>query len=57
MREVDQRYLENTVGIPLVYLEALDGHGGSRVFPIAYFREHAVVETRPNAYELLLKNV
>ena len=57
MRKADRRYLEDPVGVPLVHLEALDGHKGSRVFPIAHVCEPAVVTNPPDAQELLLEKV
>ena len=56
MREVDWEHLENPVGISFVHLETLDGHGGSQVFPAAYFRVPAVVTNPPKA-GLLSENV
>lgn len=57
MHEVDQRYLEDPVEIPLVHPETLDGHGASQVFPIAHVREPTTVINSPNVCELLLKNI
>jgi len=55
--EVDQKYLEHLVGVPLVHLETLDGHGQSQVFALAHVCKSTVVVIPPNAYELLSKDI
>jgi hypothetical protein len=57
MHDVGCKYLENTVGISLVHLETLDGHGGSQVFSVAHVCEPTVVVNVPDAYEVVLKDV
>ena len=55
--EVDQKYLENVVGVPLVHLETLDGHGKSQVFALAHVCKSTVVVNPINAYELPSKDI
>jgi len=55
--KADQRYLENLVGVPLVHLETLDGHGQSQVFALAHFCEPTVVVNPPNTYEFPSKDI
>ena len=57
MRGDSRMYLENSVRIPLVHLETLDGHGESQVFSFAHVRGPTVVAYSSNAYEFLLKNI
>jgi len=56
-REVDQRYLEHPVGIPLIHPEAFDSYGQPRVFSIAHVCEPGVVMDSPSSYELPSENV
>ena len=56
MSEVDQRYLESSVGIP-VHPEGFDGHRGSQVFSVTYICKPAAAANLPKAYGLLLNNV
>ena len=57
MREVDRTHLERRVGISLVYLEVLYGHGAPRVLSITHDRECTPVINQSNAYELLSENI
>ena len=60
MREicrVDKSYLENTVRVPLVHLEAFDSYGQSLILSAAHFRETPVVTDLPNTYVLLLEGI
>jgi len=57
MCEIELKYLENTVEIPLVCLELFDGHPGSQVFSVAHFCAPTAVANPPDAYELPLEDV
>ena len=57
MCEVERRYLENPVGVPLAHPEMLDGHGGAQILSIAHVCESTVVINPPDVYELLLDDV
>jgi len=56
---VDQRYLEYPIGIPLIRFEAFNGDGELevRVLPIPHVREPAAAMNSPDAYKLLPENV
>ena len=55
--EVDQKYLEHSVGFPLLHLETFDGYGQPRVCSLAHLCEPGVAMDPPDAYELPLENV
>ena len=55
--KIDQRYLENLVGVTLVHLEVLDGDGTSRVFSVAHVCESTVVVNTSDVYDLVLENI
>lgn len=62
MLAVNDKYLENSIGLPLVHLEALglqvlDGYGASQVFTVAHVCEPTAVLDAPNTYRLLVKNI
>jgi len=54
---VDEMYLENTLVIPLVHLEAFDGHMTSRVLSVTYVCKPTIVADPLHAYELLSNGV
>lgn len=57
MCEIDQRYLENLVGISLIHPEALDGHRRSQVFSVAHVCKSAVVVNHPDVYGFVSEDI
>lgn len=55
--KVDRGYLENIVGVPLVHLEVLDGHGISQVFSVTHVCESTMVVNTSNVCDLVLENI
>lgn len=55
--EVDQRYLEHFVGIPLVHFEVFDGHGASQVLTVAHFCESTVFMETSDVCDLVLEDI
>ena len=58
MGKAGQRYLENLVGISLVYLEAFDGYEVSLILSVGHIGEPAVATNPANrTYKILPKKV
>ena len=56
-KEVNRRYLESPVMIPIVHPKAFDSHGTSFVFSVAHICAPTMIANLPNAYEILLENI
>jgi len=57
MHKIDERYLENTLVIPLVDLEAFDGHRTFQVLSVTHVCKSTMVANPFHAYELPPNNV
>lgn len=49
-------YLEGSIGVTVVHLKMLDGHGVARVFSVAHVCGPAVIADSSDAYQLPLEN-
>ena len=56
MCAVNGMYLEGLIGVPVVYLEAFDGHRRSLVFSLTHFCNHPIVADYLNLYVFILND-
>ena len=57
MFEVGQRYLENLIGVPLVWFKAFDSHGESLAFPVIHDRRLSLGANFTDMYVFLLNDI